>query len=73
MILTADEIKEAFRRIWLEEHYAFLEEDLIRLANGFIEAAAPTIARKERAMCVEFVRTLNTQVADALDAKRGLL
>ena len=36
MMLTNDEIKAAFRGIWLEENYAFLEDDLIKLANGFI-------------------------------------
>ena len=73
MILSPDEIKEAFRGLWLEENYAFLEEDLVKLANGFIEAAAPKIAKMERDLCVEFVRSLNGQVADALEAKRGLL
>ena len=73
MILSPDEIKEAFRGLWLEENYAFLEEDLVKLANGFIEAAAPKIAKMERDLCVEFVRSLNGQVADALEAKRGPL
>ena len=73
MILNQDEIKAAFRGIWLEENYAFLEEDLIKLANGFIEAAAPKIAKMERDLCIEFVRSLNGQVADALEAKRGPL
>ena len=73
MILSPDEIKEVFRGLWLEENYAFLEEDLVKLANGFIEAAAPKIAKMERDLCVEFVRSLNGQVADALEAKRGLL
>lgn len=73
MILSPDEIKEAFRGLWLEENYAFLEEDLVKLANGFVEAAAPKIAKMERDLCVEFVRSLNGQVADALEAKRGPL
>jgi len=73
MILSPDEIKEAFRNIWLEENYAFLEDDLIKIAHGFIEAAAPKIAKMEREMCIEFVRSLNGQVADALEEKRGPL
>ena len=48
MTLSTEEVKEAFRTIWLEENYAFLEEDLVKLANGFIAAAAPKIARAER-------------------------
>jgi hypothetical protein len=73
MILNNEEIKAAFRGMWLEENYALLEEDLIKMANGFIEAAAPKIAKMERDLCIEFVRSLNAQVADALEAKRGPL
>ena len=73
MILNNEEIKAAFRGMWLEENYALLEEDLIKMANGFIEAAAPKIAKMERDLCIEFVRSLNVQVADALEAKRGPL
>ena len=73
MMLTVEEVKAAFRGIWLEENYAFLEEDLVKLANGFAEAAAPKIAKMERDLCIEFVRSLNGQVADALEAKRGPL
>ena len=73
MILTAEEVKEAFRKVYLEENYAFLEEDLFKLANVFVEAAVPKIAKIERDLCIEFVRSLNAQVADALEAKRGPL
>jgi hypothetical protein len=71
--MDAEDVKAVFRKVYLEENYAFLEEDLVKLANAFIEAATPTIARQERAMCVEYVRSLNTAVADALEAKRGPL
>jgi hypothetical protein len=70
--LTADEIKLAFRGIYLEENYSFLEEDLIKLANGFIAAAEPKIRKAELAECVKFVRSLNTYVAEALDEKRKI-
>jgi hypothetical protein len=68
--LNKDEIKEAFRGIYLEENHAFLEEDLQKLADGFIMAAMPAIVRTERAMCVKFVKTLNTNVARALEEYR---
>jgi hypothetical protein len=68
--LTPDEVKDAFRLIYLEENYAFLEEDLIKLANGFIAAAENKIRKAELAECVKFVRSLNTHVAGALDEKR---
>lgn len=71
--LDKEEIKDAFRKVYLEESYAFLEEDLVKLADAFIMAAAPSIVRLERQMCVEFVRSLNSTVADALQEKRGNL
>ena len=64
--LDKDQIKEAFRKIYLEENYNFLEEDLERLADGFIMAAMPAIVKTERDMCVKFVNSLNTNVARAL-------
>lgn len=73
MILNNEEIKAVFREMWLEENYSLLEDDLIKMANGFIEAAAPKIAKMERDLCIEFVRSLNVQVAEALEAKRGPL
>jgi hypothetical protein len=71
--LTIEEIKEAFRKVYLEETHNFIEEDLSKLANAFVMAAMPAIVRTERAMCVDFVRTLNPDVAKALSDKRGNL
>ena len=68
--LNLDEIKEAFRKIYLEEPHEFLEEDLVKLADGFIMAALPLIIRTERDMCIKFVNTLNTNVARALGEYR---
>jgi hypothetical protein len=68
--LNTNEIKEAFRKIYLEENYDFLEEDLIKLADGFIMAAMPAIVKTERDMCVKFVNSLNTNVARALGEYR---
>lgn len=66
-------IKDAFRKVYLEENYSFLEEDLERLADAFIMAAAPAIVKLEREMCVKFVRSLNSHVADKLQEVRGNL
>ena len=68
--LDKEQIKEAFRNIYLEENYNFLEEDLVKLADGFIMAALPMIIRVERDMCIKFVNTLNTNVARALGEYR---
>lgn len=68
--LDKEQIKETFRNIYLEENYNFLEEDLVKLADGFIMAALPMIIRTERDMCIKFVNTLNTNVARALGEYR---
>ena len=68
--LNPNEIKEAFRKIYLDENYNFLEEDLQKLADGFIMAAMPAIVKTERDMCIKFVNTLNTNVARALGEYR---
>lgn len=68
--LNTDEIKEAFRKVYLEENHDFLEEDLVRLADAFIMAAVPAIVKTERDMCVKFVNSLNTNVARALSEYR---
>lgn len=69
--LTLEQIKETFRKVNLEESYNFLEEDLAKLANAFVEAATPAIVEAERKKCVTFVRSLNTQVAQALADFKG--
>lgn len=68
--LDKEQIKEAFRNIYLEENYNFLEEDLEKLADGFIMAAMPAIVKTERDMCIKFVNSLNTNVARALGEYR---
>lgn len=69
--LTLDEIKQAFRKVHLDENYNFLEEDLSKLASAFVTAAEPAITSAERERCVTFVRSLNTQVAQALADFKG--
>ena len=71
--LTIEEINEAFRNVHLEENYNFLEDDLVKLANAFVMAAMPSVRRAELTMCVNYVRSLNTEVANALEDKRGKL
>ena len=71
--LNTEEIKEAFRKVYLEENHDFLEEDLVKLADAFIMAAVPAIVKTERDMCVKFVNSLNTNVARALSEYRDNL
>jgi len=69
--LTAEEVGEAFRSIILEESYNFLEEDLMALADAFVKAAAPMIAKVERDKCIEVARTVNYLVAERIEQVRG--
>ena len=69
--LTPQEVAEAFRKCYLKENYNFLAEDLEELARGLIRAAEPKIVAEEREKCVTFVRSLNTQVAQALKDFKG--
>jgi len=71
--LTVEEIRDTFINTKLEENYNFLEEDLEKLASAFVMAAMPAIVRTERNLCIDFVRTLNGPVAQALEDKRGAL
>jgi hypothetical protein len=71
--ITKEQINKAFRGIYLDETYAFLEDDLMKLADGFIMAAMPEIRRAELTMCVNFVKSLNPDVANALYEKRSKL
>lgn len=70
-MLNKKEITEVFINSKLEGNYNFLEEDLIKLANAFVEKAAPKIAQAERTECIKFVNSLNTVVGEALRDKRG--
>ena len=69
--LTLEEIKKAFHEANLIENYNFLEDDLEKLADTFVMAAVPSITAEEREKCVTFVRSLNTQVAQALADFKG--
>ena len=69
--LTPEQVGEAFRTIMLEENYNFLEKDLVTLANTFVKAAAPMIAKVERDKCVDIARSVNHFVATRIEQVRG--
>jgi hypothetical protein len=69
--LTPEQVGEAFRTIMLEESYNFLEEDLVALANAFVKAAAPMIAKAERTECIKVARAVNHLVAERIEQIRG--
>ena len=72
-MLTKNEIKDIFINAMLEGDYNFLEDDLIKLANAFVDAVAPKIIKAERDECVKFTKSLNHYVGEALQVKRDSL
>lgn len=70
-VLTQQEINEVFINTPLEEDYNFLQDDLVKLANAFINAAAPKIAKEERILCVDVARSVNHLVAAKIAEVRG--
>ena len=74
--LNQDEVVQTFLSkiaIHLDENHEFSPEDLEKIATGFIMEAMPKIVRTERQMCIKFVRSLNSLVADKLEETRGPL
>jgi predicted sugar kinase len=74
--LTKDEIVKTFlskAAVHLDENHEFSPEDLEKIATVFIMEAMPKIVQTERAMCVEFVKSLNNFVGNKLEEKRGSL
>lgn len=74
--LNQDEIVQTFLSkiaVHLDENHEFSPEDLEKIATGFIMEAMPKIVRTERQMCIKFVRSLNSLVADKLEETRGPL
>ena len=74
--LNQDEIVQTFLSkiaVQLDENHEFSPEDLEKIATGFIMEAMPKIVRTERQMCIKFVRSLNSLVADKLEETRGPL
>ena len=74
--LNQEEIVQTFLSkiaVHLDENHEFSPEDLEKIATGFIMEAMPKIVRIERQMCIKFVRSLNSLVADKREETRGPL
>jgi hypothetical protein len=69
-MINKEQVNKAFRNVTLEENYNFLEEDLVKLAHAFIDAAKPSIVAVERQECVKVVRSMNSFVAEKLQEIR---
>ena len=74
--LSKDEVVKTFLSkiaVHLDEVHEFSPEDLEKIATGFIMEAMPKIVQTERAMCIDFVKSLNSLVGSKLEEKRGNL
>jgi hypothetical protein len=66
-MLSKEQINRVFHETQLEDNYNFLEDDLIKLANAFIDRAKVDIIMKEREACIEVARAYNSLVADKIE------
>jgi hypothetical protein len=78
--LKKEDVFQAFFAAGLEGDYNFLEDDLMKLAKAFCALRDEEVKEKthratmfERNRCIEFVRSLNPEVARALEEKKGPL
>ena len=71
--LNENDIKQVFFQSNMDDENGYDLDDLLDFADKVIMAAEAVIASRERELCIEFVESLNTQVAAALRDKRGPL
>ena len=71
--LNENDIKQVFFQSNMDDENGYDLDDLLDFADKVIMAAEAVIASRERELCIEFVESLNTQVAAALKDKRGPL
>jgi len=71
--LSENDIKQVFFRSKMDNPEGYDFDELLDFADKLIVTATMDIARRERELCIEFVESLNTEVAKALREKRGPL
>ena len=71
--LNENDIKQVFFQSNMDDENGYDLDDLLDFADKVIMAAEAVIASRERELCIEFVESLNTQVAAALRDKRDPL
>ena len=71
--LTEDDIKQVFFQCKMDDPNGYDFDELLDFADKVILTASFNIARTERELCIEFVESLNSEVAKALREKRGNL
>lgn len=71
--VTEEDIKQVFFQSKMDNVEGYDFDELLDFADKIIMFASFNIARVERDMCINFVKTLNAEVAQALKDKRGNL
>ena len=71
--LSEDDIKQVFFQCKMDDPNGYDFDELLDFADKVILTASFNIARTERELCIEFVESLNSEVAKALRDKRGPL
>lgn len=71
--LTENDIKQVFFQSKMDNPEGYDFDELLDFADKLIMVATLDIARHERQLCIEYVESLNSEVAKALREKRGSL
>jgi sulfite reductase alpha subunit-like flavoprotein len=71
--VTEEDVKQVFFQTKMDNVEGYDFDELLDFADKIIMFASFNIARVERDMCINFVKTLNAEVAQALKDKRGNL
>ena len=71
--LSEDDVKQVFFQTKMDDPNGYDLDELLDFADKVILTASFNIARTERELCIEFVESLNSEVAKALRDKRGPL
>ena len=71
--LSENDVKQIFFQSKMDNPEGYDLDELLDFADKVILVATMDIARRERELCIEYVETLNTEVAKALREKRGAL
>jgi len=71
--LTENDIKQIFFASQMDNVEGYDLDELLDFADKVILTVAEDVARRERELCIDFVKSLNTEVGKALREKRGNL
>ena len=71
--ITEEDVKQVFFQSKMDNIEGYDFDELLDFADKIVLFASFEIARVERELCIDFVKTLNIEVAQALKDKRGNL